>query len=79
MTLISARDSGHDFIVKFSPSMCVVVVVSLTGEIAAQSFAYHANWTADSNKLVTASMQQRSCTFQEASYSKKSTQNKSLD
>ena len=28
MTLISARDSAHDFIVKFSPSVCVAVVYS---------------------------------------------------
>ena len=40
MTIISARDSAHDFIVKFSPSMCVAVVASLTGEMNAQSFAY---------------------------------------
>jgi len=40
MALISTRDS-YDFIVKFSPSMCVAVVASLTGEMAAQSFAYH--------------------------------------
>ena len=43
MTLISARDSAHDFIVKFSPSMGAAVVVSLTREIAAQNFAYHAH------------------------------------
>ena len=30
MTLISARDSAHDFIVKFSPSMGVAIVASLT-------------------------------------------------
>ena len=35
MTLITARDSGHEFIVKFTPSMCVTVVASLTGEMAA--------------------------------------------
>ena len=40
MALISTRDSAYDFIVKFSPSMCVAVVASLTGEMAAQSFAY---------------------------------------
>ena len=34
MTLISARDSAHDFIVKFSPSVCVAVVTSFTGEMA---------------------------------------------
>ena len=32
MTLISVRDSAHDFIVKFSPSMYVAVVPSLTGK-----------------------------------------------
>ena len=46
MTLISARDSAHNFIVKFSPSVCVAVVASLAGEVAAQSFAYHAHGTA---------------------------------
>ena len=50
MTLISTRDSAHDFIVKFSPSVCVVVVASLTGEMAARSFAYCAHGTADSDK-----------------------------
>ena len=30
MTLISTRDSGHDSIVKFSPSVCVAVVASFT-------------------------------------------------
>ena len=53
MTLISARDSAHDFIVKFSPSMCVAVVASLTGEMAGaagQSFAYHAHGTAGNDK-----------------------------
>ena len=34
MTLVSARDSVHDLIVKFSPSVCVAVVASLTGEVA---------------------------------------------
>ena len=43
MTFISARDSAHEFTVKFSPSVCVAVVASLTGEVAAQSFAYHAH------------------------------------
>ena len=33
MTLISARDSARDFTVKFSPSGCVAVVASLTGEM----------------------------------------------
>ena len=39
-----------DFIVKFSPSVCVAVVASLTGEMATPSFAYHADGTADSDK-----------------------------
>ena len=43
MTLISARDSAHDFIVKFSPNVCVAVVAFMTGEMAAFSFAYHAH------------------------------------
>ena len=30
--------------------MCVAVVASLTGEMAVQSFAYHAHGTADSDK-----------------------------
>ena len=51
MTLISARDSDCDFIVKHvSPSVCVAVVASLTGEMAAQSFAYHGHGTTDSDK-----------------------------
>jgi len=50
MTLTSDRDSARDFIVKFSPSVCVAVEASLTGEMAAQSFAYHAHGTADSDK-----------------------------
>ena len=45
MTLISSEDSALDFIVKFSPSMCVAVVASLTREVALQSFAYHAHGT----------------------------------
>ena len=44
MTLIS-EDSAHDFIVKFSPSVCVAVVASLTREVAVRSFAYHAHGT----------------------------------
>ena len=48
MTLISTRHSAHDFIVKFNPSMCVVA--SLIGEMAAQSFAYNAHETADSDE-----------------------------
>ena len=50
MTLISTRDSAHDFIVKFSPSMGVAVVGSLTCEMAAQSFAYRAHGTTDGDK-----------------------------
>ena len=50
MTLISARDSARDFIMRFSPSMCVAVVASLTGEMAAQSFANHAHGIADGDK-----------------------------
>ena len=50
MTLISARDSACHFILKFSPSVCVAIVASLTGEMAAQSFAYHVHGTADSDK-----------------------------
>ena len=43
-------DSAHHFIVKFSPGMCVAVVASLTREMAARSFAYHVDGTADSDK-----------------------------
>ena len=43
MTLINHEDSAHDFIVKFSPSVSVAVVASLTREVAVQSFAYHAH------------------------------------
>ena len=50
MTLISARVSACDFIVKFSPSMCVAVVAYLTGEMAARSFAYHVHGAADNDK-----------------------------
>ena len=32
--------------------MCVVVVAFLTGEMAAQSFTYHAHGTADSDKTL---------------------------
>ena len=45
-----ARDSAHDFIVKFIPSVCVALVASLTGEMTAQSFAYHVHGRADSDK-----------------------------
>ena len=47
---MSTKDSAHDFIVKFSPSVCVAVVASSNGEMAARSFAYHAHGTADSHK-----------------------------
>ena len=43
MTFISTKDSAHYFIVKFSPSVGVAVVASLTREMAAQSFAYLAH------------------------------------
>ena len=46
ITLVGSEDSAHDFIVKFSPSVCVAVVASLTREVAVQSFAYHAHGTA---------------------------------
>ena len=45
-----ARDSAHDFIVKFIPSVCVALVASLTREMTAQSFVYHAHGRADSDK-----------------------------
>ena len=45
MTLIIARDSAHDFIVKFESKHVCSGVASLTGEMAAQSFAYHAHGT----------------------------------
>ena len=45
VTLISSQDSAHDFIVKFSPCVCVAVVASLTREVAVRSFAYHAHGT----------------------------------
>ena len=36
--------------VKFSPMVCVAIVASLTGEMTAQNFAYHAHGTADGDK-----------------------------
>ena len=39
-----------NFSVKFSPSMCVAIVTSLTGEMAVRSFGYHTHGTADSDK-----------------------------
>ena len=38
--------------VKFSPSVCIAVVASLTGKMAAQSYAYHAHGPADSDMFV---------------------------
>ena len=35
MTLISSRDLAHELIMKFSPSVCVALVASLIGEMAA--------------------------------------------
>ena len=43
--VLHIRDSAHDFIVKFSTSVCGAVVASLTGEMAAQSYMYHAHGT----------------------------------
>ena len=43
--LISARNSAHNFSVKFSQSMCVALVASLTEEMVARSIAYHAHGT----------------------------------
>ena len=37
---------------KFSPAVCVAVVASLAGEVAARSFAYHANGIAMTNPAV---------------------------
>ena len=34
-TFISTRDSAQNFSVKFSPTVCIAVVASLTGEMAA--------------------------------------------
>ena len=36
----------------FSPSVCVAIVALLIGEMAAQTFAYHAHGTADSDKIL---------------------------
>ena len=47
MTLISARVSACDFVVKFSPSVCVAVVAYLTGDVAARSVIHG---TAESDK-----------------------------
>ena len=49
MKLISARDSPRDFIVKFSPSVCVAIVTCLTREMAARSFAFLVRGTAVTN------------------------------
>ena len=45
MSLISSEDSALDFILKFSPSVCVAVVASLTSEVAIRSFAYYVHGT----------------------------------
>ena len=50
-TLISTKNSAHNFGVKFRQSVCVALVASLTEEMAAQSFAYHAHGTADGDKF----------------------------
>ena len=59
MTLISARNSAHDFhdCEVYSKRVCSIVA-SLTGEMAAQSFTYHAHGTADSNSIPCAMDQQ---------------------
>ena len=49
-THISARNSPHNSSVKFSESVCVPLVASLTEEMTAQSIAYHAHGTADGGK-----------------------------
>ena len=49
-TLISTRNSAHNFSVKFSESVCVALVASLIEEMAARSIAYHALGTADGDK-----------------------------
>ena len=49
--LISVRNSAHHFSVKFSESVCVVSVASLTEEMAARSIAYHAHGTTDGDKF----------------------------
>ena len=43
--LISAKNSAHNFSVKFIQSMCVALVASLTKEMVARSIAYHAHGT----------------------------------
>ena len=50
LTFVSARDSAHNFSVKISPSMCIALEASLTGEMAAKSFAYHTHGTANGDK-----------------------------
>ena len=35
---LTPLSSAHDFIVKFSPSVCVAIVASLTDKMAARSF-----------------------------------------
>ena len=46
-----ARNSPHNTSVKFSESVCVASVASLTEEMAAQSIAYYAHGTADGDKF----------------------------
>ena len=62
MTLISSEDSAS--FMKFSPSVCVAVVASVTREVAVRIFAYHAHGTNpavihDHDK--TSAMHARSC------------------
>ena len=45
-------NSAYDFIVKYSSSVCIAIVASLTGEMSAQSFAYSAHGTAVKNPAV---------------------------
>ena len=49
--LISVRNSAHNFSVKFSESVCVASVASLTEQMAARSIVYHAHGTADGDKF----------------------------
>ena len=44
MTLLSSEDSGHDFIVKFGPSVCVAVELPRQ-ETWLYEVAYHAHGT----------------------------------
>ena len=49
--IISARNSAHNFSVKFSVCLRVALVASLTEEMAARSIAYHAHGTVDGDKF----------------------------